>query len=92
VKELGMERELEALLEHAKQTVQDLYSLEVTSFEDFDEPGEPPRLVITACRDVVGTADDPTWSQWAEWFVRAYPSDVIRWFGFEVSYRKPHGR
>jgi hypothetical protein len=91
IEELGMQREFEQMLEHTKQTVTELHSIEVTLFNDPYEPGEP-RLVITVRREGPGSVDDPTWDNWTDWVIHSFPPDVYRWFGFHVSYRHDNGR
>jgi hypothetical protein len=91
IKELGMQREFERMLEHTKQTVSDLQSIEVTLYDDPYEPGEP-RMVITAWREGPGTIADPTRANWVDWYVETLPPDICRWFGFQVDYRTDHGR
>jgi hypothetical protein len=91
IEQLGLRPEFEKMVEHTKQTVDDLQSIEVVVYDDPYEPGEP-RMVITAWRSGPGSVDDPTWDRWVDWAVRTFPPDVCRWFGFHVSYRRDYGR
>ncbi len=91
IEELGMWKQFEAMIEHTKRTVADLQSIEVTLYHDPYEPGEP-RLVITAWRQGPGSVDDPTWDNWVDWVIGTFSPEVCRWFGFDVSYRREHGR
>ena len=91
VKDLDMQRQFDAMLDHTKQSVPDLHSIEVSLYRDPQEP-EDPRIHITAIRASHSSADDSTWDNWGHWFVRAFPPDVCRWFGFDVDYLNDHGR
>jgi hypothetical protein len=91
VDELQMQRQFEAMLEHTKQSVPDLQTIEVTLYRDPHEPDEP-RIHITAIKAGPSSPNDPTWDNWGHWFVRAFPPEVCRWFGFDVDYRDDHGR
>jgi hypothetical protein len=90
IQELGFQGEFEMMVDHTKQIVTDLLSLEITLYEDPDEPGEP-RIVITAWREGPGTVSDPTRSKWVDWYLETFPADICRWFLFEVDYKDNHG-
>jgi hypothetical protein len=91
VEELGMRRELEEMLDHTRRAVAALRSIEVSLYHDPDEPGQP-HVVLTGWRDGPASVDLATWDQWVDWFVRAFPPHVCRWFSFEVRYRGADGR
>jgi hypothetical protein len=91
IKELGLEKEFEAMLEHAKQAVPDLRSIEVNLYYDPGEPGEP-RAVITAWQKGTPALDDPTEKNWDHWVVRTFSPDVHRWFSFEALSWDNYGR
>jgi hypothetical protein len=91
IQALGMQREFEMMVDHTKQTVAELHSIEVTLYNDPYEPGEP-RMVITAWREGPGSVDDDTWDNWTDWVIHSFPPDVYPWFGFHVSYRHNNGR
>lgn len=55
IRELGTRREFEAMLEHAKQTMPGLLSIEASQF--FDELSAP-RLLIVVCKDSPRPEDD----------------------------------
>lgn len=86
IEDLGMQSEFEQMLEHTRQTVTDLQSIDVSVYNDPYEPDEP-RIVITAWKEGPGTVDDPTRATWVNWYVEAFPPGVCRWFSFEVAYR-----
>ena len=91
VEELGMQPEFEKMVEHTKQTVADLQWIEVTLFDDLEEPGAP-RIVIAAWRKGPGMENDRTWDSWTDWVIRTFAPDIHCWFGFEVDYRDRHER
>jgi hypothetical protein len=91
VAELGMQQEFEAMLEHARQTVANLRSLEVTLYHDEYEPGQP-RVVITAWKHGDPSEEETTERDWDAWVVRAFSPDVFRWFSFDALYWDHHGR
>jgi hypothetical protein len=92
VQELGMQRELEAMLDHTRQHVAGLQSIEVILYHDETEPGQP-RVIIAAHLDDSGPAnDDPVSRQWGRWFVTTFAPTVRRWFGFDALYRDDDAR
>ncbi len=62
-----MQREFEEMLEHTRQTVAGLHSIEVEAWDDPSEPGQP-HVVITAWRDGAGlepiARGDERWERW----------------------------
>jgi hypothetical protein len=83
---LGMQPELTAMLEHTRQTVTELESIDVERYDD-PEGADEPRVVITAWRNDPDLANDRARDQWRDWFVETFSGDV-RWnFGFSVRYR-----
>ena len=83
VDELGMQGELTAMLEHTRQTVRGLVSIDVERYDD-PEGADEPRVVVTAWRYDPDWINDSTRAQWRDWFVRTFSGDV-RWnFGFSV--------
>jgi hypothetical protein len=80
VAQLGMQRELRLMLEHAIQTIPALQSLEVTLAPSYDT-GEEPGINIKASADgnsmkVVRRSRDA----WARWKGERFPADVGRYF------------
>jgi hypothetical protein len=84
--ELGLQSELAEVIEHTRQSVPNLHSLEVLLYRDPDDPTEP-RIRIIAHVDQPGTEDDPVARAWGAWFVNAFSPDVCRWFGFDALYQ-----
>lgn len=91
IEELGMSKEFEAMIEHTKQTVAGLHTIQAGLYGDPYEPGEP-RIVITAWKDGPGTVDDRTRGAWVDWYVETFSPNACRWFSFQVDYRTDHGR
>ena len=81
VKELGMEREFDEMLEHTKQFVPNLVAI---SADRYDDPWEPddPRVRIEAEHHASIELQMKTWNEWGAWFVRRYPGAVCSHFGF----------
>jgi hypothetical protein len=86
VRELGLQAELDCVLDHTQKTVADLRRLEVALYDDPDEPGKP-RVHLLAVVNHADSPDDALDATWGRWFVAAFPPEVCRWFGFDVRYR-----
>ncbi len=91
VAELGMQRELEQMLEHARKTAQGLRAISVELWDQYDLDDEP-RVVILA--RVVGRnpLEDRIEGQWIDWRVTALPPDVCRHFVMLAEYEADDGR
>lgn len=76
--EIGQERELEMMLEHAKATIPHLRALDAV-LHDFPETG-PPGLTIDAHREPYdgpfGRAD----REFGDWMVETFPPEVLQSF------------
>ena len=72
--EIGMEDELERILEHAKATIPHLRALDVV-FHDFPETG-PPGLTIDAHRDPFPEGWDRACSVFGRWMVENFSPEV----------------
>src|ERR1700736_4738771 len=68
VEALGLERELETMLDHTRQTVPRLHSIEVTRYDDPDDPNTP-RVIITAWQNGPSPAGASDGSQWVRWMI-----------------------
>ncbi len=73
--EIGMERELAMILEHAKATIPHLRALDVV-LHDFPETG-PPGLTIDAHRDPLPEGHDRADSVFGRWMVETFHPDVL---------------
>src|SRR5947209_4902243 len=81
IAELGLQHEFEMILEHTKQTVVNLRSIDVTRYDDLSEPG-PPRVLFIAWLNGDQAEEDPTREQWVKWILDTMPPKVLHWFGF----------
>ena len=79
VAELGMQHELDQMLQHTLQTVSDLQSIEVHLAEPYDT-GDTPRVIIEARRAGPLLLLDRTEWQWGDWEVRTFPPEVCEHF------------
>jgi hypothetical protein len=91
VAELGMQAELECMLEHTRQTVPGLRSIEVQLALPYDT-GNETTIVIEAARDDPHLDYDPTDMDWGGWQVDTFPPDVCRYFVMMSVYRPDHER
>ena len=73
--ELGMQREFEQMVEHAKEFFPELRHIEVTLEYDPEEPRDPT-ILISPHRPHQGVAYDSTDWNWSGWFVRTFPPEV----------------
>ena len=77
--EIGQERELEEMLEHAKATIPHLRALDVV-LHDFPETG-PPSLTIHAHRDPYPGRPDRAWRDFGSWQVATFPPEACQNLG-----------
>src|SRR5260370_14628509 len=91
VAELGMQKEFELMLEHARQAIPELLQLHVTLEPPYDT-GDEPRVVTEALRGVPFHVDDPTRPQWITWAIENFPPDVLRHFTTLILYGTPDAR
>jgi hypothetical protein len=87
VKELSLQRELEAMLEHTRQTVPHLYCIEVSRYDD-PEGLDEPMVVITAWQYGPASEDISIHDKWGDWFVHTFPPSVCRYFGFSIRFQE----
>ena len=74
--EIGMERELNRVLDHAKETIPHLFTLDV-GLHDFPETG-PPSLTIYAHREPYFGRPDRAWDEFGSWTVRNFRPEVLQ--------------
>jgi hypothetical protein len=89
IAELGMQREFDAMIEHTRQAVPYLRSIEVTLEEPYDT-GDEPGIVIWATVDNPHPLADTSETQWSNWKVSTFSPDVCRHFVMLVVYGKAH--
>jgi hypothetical protein len=79
VAELGMQAELEQMLEHTRQAVPGLLSIEVQEAPPYDT-GDESTIVIEATRGDRFQESDRTDTEWGDWEINTFPPDVCRYF------------
>jgi hypothetical protein len=80
VAELGMQAELERMLEHARRTISRLRRLQVEYGPDYDA-GTDPAVLINAYRDPPAEAlGDRTWQEFSRWKISTFPPEVFSHF------------
>ncbi len=89
VAELGMHAELERMLEHTRQTVPGLRSIEVQLALPYDT-GDETTLLIQATRADRQLPHDPTEDEWDAWKIETFPPDVYRYFVLLTVYESSH--
>src|SRR5438067_8620932 len=89
VAELGMQAELERMLEHTRRTVPGLRSIEVQLALPYDT-GDESSIVIEATMDDPRLAHDPTDTEWGKWKVRTFPPEVCQYFVMMSVYGPAH--
>jgi len=91
--QLGIGHEVEQMLEHTKQTVPGLEAIEIETWDDEFEPGEP-HLSINVWRPGSSTSLDDYAPQreFGSWLVRTFSPDIARWVSVDLFFRDEHGR
>jgi hypothetical protein len=79
VAELGMRSQLDQMLEHTRQSIPDLLSIEVKLDEPYN-PGDTPRVIIEARRAGRLLLPDRTEWDWGGWKVSTFPPEVAEQF------------
>jgi len=91
VAELGMQAELDKLLEHAIPTVPGLRSIEVIREEEYGTGEEPGVTIQAVIAQPSGTAPAIEW-EWSGWFVNSFSPDVCRHFCLLCRHEARNGR
>lgn len=92
VAELGMQSELDRMLEHTKQAVPGLRSIEVTLEYDYEEIDRGPIITLWCHRNDPGPIRDLTNWNWGAWFVETFPPEVCEHFVMLSCYENSDGR
>jgi hypothetical protein len=87
-RELGLERELQELIEHTRRTIPDLRSIEVSLCYD----DEGPQIQIGVWLNSSKAREKPVWDELICWRVDTYPPHVSRWVTFDVMHWDSYGR
>jgi hypothetical protein len=93
IAELGLQKELDKMLDHAKQTVPGLHRLRV-EVDYRANMGEEDALTIWAYREYPGgePENDRADRQFGLWAIDTFPPDVKRWVVLISIYEEPNGR
>lgn len=86
VAELGMQRELQQMLEHALASIPGLRSLNVVLALPYDT-GDETRITIDAIMDKPEPFPDPAESAWTDWIIQTFPPEVLSMIGLMTHYR-----
>jgi hypothetical protein len=89
VAELGMQKELDLMLEHTRQTVPGLRAIRVI-WETCHETGDELGLTIEAWREVAYSGTDDVEGVWGTWLLSHFPPDVVRYVALLTFYGDPH--
>ena len=85
IAELGMQRELDLMLEHTRQIVPGLQAIAVNLA--YDPCGvDDPRVILDVTMADPHLTDNPVQRQWGRWFVETFPPDVCRHFVMMAGY------
>ena len=77
IAELGMQTEMQQMIEHALQVVPELIAIEVEVAERYDTGGEPG-VSIVAYSDQAFEPDDNTSWDVSRWAVTTFPPQVLQ--------------
>jgi hypothetical protein len=91
VKELGLQKEFDQMLEHTRQTVPGLRSIFVYLQPPYDT-GDEPCVIIEAMMPNRGLPYNPVEDEWGAWRVNTFSPDVFRHFVMLTVYGDGHGR
>ena len=89
VAELGMQAELERMLEHAQRTIPGLVRIDVWLQPEYDTGGGPC-VILDFYRNDPFRLDDPTDDQWLDWRINTFSPDVLGHFSTMTTYETPH--
>jgi hypothetical protein len=83
----GLRRELDELIEHTRQVIPDLDSIEVTRHVIFEEP-ELPRIIVTARRHgPPGPEHRQLWRDWLRPIWDRFPTRAYEVIQLDIQYR-----
>jgi hypothetical protein len=89
INELGLQREFEQMVEHTLRTVPRLSRVSVELGHDYEEPQQPPRVILNAHRPVPDELDRVDWD-WGRWLSTTYPPEVFIHFTMLSWYETHH--
>lgn len=91
VAELGMQAELEQMIEHTRHTVSELLRIDVVLAEPYDT-GDETSIIIEPLIARAPDVNDRTEWDWGGWKVATFPPDVCRYFVMMLNYECNHAR
>jgi hypothetical protein len=93
VAELGMQRQFEQMIDHARATAPGLRSIHVTLEWDYECPDRDRSVVIWVQRDERSNPEefDPTDRDWGRWQGKQFPPEVFTHFSLVSVYGEAHG-
>jgi hypothetical protein len=89
---LGMQREFEQMLEHARQTIPGLRALTATLTFDPEEEVEPRVLMLATVPEPKRPEEDETEWEFGRWQIDTFLPAVSSQFLLMTEYEAPHGR
>jgi hypothetical protein len=89
VAELGMQSELQQMIDHARQVVPDLAAIEVEIAERYDMGGEPGVSII-AYSDRPFEPEDNTSDELRRWKIETFPAQVLEHLTILLTPGKPN--
>jgi hypothetical protein len=88
---LGMQKELDQMLEHARQTIPGLQLLKVWLAPPYDT-GDEDTVIIEMTRGLsCRVPNDPTEDRWRRWKTQTFPPEVCIHFATLTLYGSDHG-
>jgi len=91
VTELGMQKEFELQLNHARKMIPELQQIQVTLEPPYDM-GDEPHIVIEAWQGGTLQDHEQTRERWIKWEVETLPADVLRHFTTLIFLGSPDAR
>ena len=89
IAELGIQGEVDRMLEHTRQTIPNLRRIDVT-LDDPHGTGDQPYLTIWATRGDTYHPDDSSRQEWGRWKVTTFPPQVCEQITLVTSYEDGH--
>ena len=91
IRKLGLQAELDRMIEHTKQAVPGLLKIHVRVAEPCD-PGDFDAIIIDAVMHYRHLDNDPTGWEWNEWVVRNFPPKAHQYFTLMLDYEELDAR
>jgi hypothetical protein len=94
VKELGLQCELDQIIEHARQTLKGLRRLRVVLEDDPNWPKDDPLVTIWAIHEPIPPekwTDLTAWHEWGKWMYETFPPQVLNYLHLTSVYGDDDG-